>query len=246
MRLNDFKIIIPVYNSEQWIEKCINSVSCQNYKNWKAIIVNDSSTDNTLQVIKNTLKQNNNKSNFSVFSRNINVGALENTIYATNKICNYDDDIIVMVDGDDWLIDENVLTYLNEIYQNNDIWLTYGSYNNLSTNPGTINRLITDTTTYRKQQSYCTSHLRTYRFKIYKKILDRDLRDINGNYYKTAGDVAVMYPLIEMCGIKRIKYIEKPLYIYNDLNPINDHKKNVVLQLNVLVELKNKYNYGEL
>ena len=46
-------IIVPLYNSEKTIEKCINSITKQTYKNIEIIIVNDGSTDGSLQVVSN-------------------------------------------------------------------------------------------------------------------------------------------------------------------------------------------------
>ncbi len=246
MKINNFKIVIPVYNSDKWIGRTINSISKQTYKNWKAVIINDCSTDKTLDVIRDTLSYDPNKGNFSLFVRTINVGALENTVFGTNKICTDDEDIIIVVDGDDWLIDDKVLEYLNEVYQDDNICLTYGSYINLSNGRLGINKPIYDTRTYRKTQDYCTSHLRTYKFKVWKRINDNDLRDANKRYYRITGDLAVMFPMIEMCGIKRIKYIEKPLYVYNDGNPINDNVKNPSLQILINMELRNKSVYEEI
>lgn len=247
MKENNFKIVVPVYNSEKWISNCINSIISQKYKNWKSIIINDASTDRTLEVIKQILMNNENKNHFSVFDRNVNVGALENTIFGTNKICKDDEDIIIIVDGDDWLIDSGVLNYLNEVYQNENIWLTYGNFIQASTNQiSWINKPLNNTRNYRKNQDYNTSHLRTYKFKIWKKIQDVDLRDSSGKYYRITGDLAVMFPLIEMSGLNRIKFIEKPLYVYNDLNPINDSKKNPTYQIAVNMEIRNKLIYREL
>lgn len=39
--MNKFKIIIPVYNSEKWIEKCLKILNDQTYKNWNAVIINE-------------------------------------------------------------------------------------------------------------------------------------------------------------------------------------------------------------
>ena len=44
-------IILPVYNSEKYLEKCLNSVIKQTYSNFELIVVNDGSTDNSQQII---------------------------------------------------------------------------------------------------------------------------------------------------------------------------------------------------
>lgn len=46
-------VIIPVHNSEKYIEECINSVINQTYKNLEIIVVDDNSSDNSLNIIKN-------------------------------------------------------------------------------------------------------------------------------------------------------------------------------------------------
>lgn len=45
-------IIIPVYNAEKYIKKCLNSILNQTFKNYEVIIVDDGSTDNSQQIIK--------------------------------------------------------------------------------------------------------------------------------------------------------------------------------------------------
>ena len=43
-------VIVNVYNGEKYIQKCLDSIVCQTYKNLEIIIVNDGSTDNTLDI----------------------------------------------------------------------------------------------------------------------------------------------------------------------------------------------------
>ena len=48
--------------------------------------------------------------------------------------------------------------------------------------------------------------------------------DNNGDYYKSAPDVAYSFPLLELCGKKHYKFINKILYVYNEISPYNEHK----------------------
>ena len=45
-------VIIPVYNSEEFIVETIESVIKQTYQNWEMIIVDDKSTDNSVRIVK--------------------------------------------------------------------------------------------------------------------------------------------------------------------------------------------------
>lgn len=58
-------IIIPVYNSAEYLRECIDSVLCQNYKNIELILVNDGSTDSSKKIIDNYKKTSNNNKGIS-------------------------------------------------------------------------------------------------------------------------------------------------------------------------------------
>ena len=48
-----FKIIIPNYNNEKWLDKCLNSVYNQTFKDYEVIVIDDMSTDKSVDIIKN-------------------------------------------------------------------------------------------------------------------------------------------------------------------------------------------------
>lgn len=50
-------LIIPVYNSEQYIEKLLDSILSQNYTNFEVILVNDGSNDNSILIINKYIEK---------------------------------------------------------------------------------------------------------------------------------------------------------------------------------------------
>ncbi|SCJ90984.1 Poly-beta-1%2C6-N-acetyl-D-glucosamine synthase [uncultured Clostridium sp.] len=50
--MSKFSIIVPIFNSEKYLEKCIKSILNQTYKNFELILVNDGSKDCSLEICK--------------------------------------------------------------------------------------------------------------------------------------------------------------------------------------------------
>ena len=154
------------------------------------------------------------------------------------------EDIIISLDGDDWFSDNGVLEYLNEVYTP-EIWLTYGQYEPLSKTYSAPCRPI-DPRTYRKSGEWRVSHLKTFRRKLWDRIDQRDFLDEDGYYLVTCGDLAMMYPMIEMAGAKHIKFIERVLMIYNDSNPASHTKLIPEISLRIADYLQKKPIYNEI
>lgn len=51
-----FSVIIPLYNKEKWIEECISSVLSQSFEQFEVLVINDGSTDTSLEVIQHYLE----------------------------------------------------------------------------------------------------------------------------------------------------------------------------------------------
>ena len=243
MKENKFIIVVPVYNSEDYIKKSLESILSQTYNNYELVVIDDCSTDKTYEIICEL----NNKHEFNVCRNEVRVGSpLSNFIKGVELYSKDEEDIIITVDGDDWLSGDDVLSFLNEVYQNDEIFMTYGQYEPLSKTYSNYCKPIPNTRTYRKSGRWLASHLRTVKRKLFDKIDRDDLKEKNGEYYKCAGDAAYMYPIIEMAGPKHIKFIERVLYVYNDINPGNEMKIYQERQLNTSEEIKNKKEYDEI
>lgn len=57
MTEDKISIIVPIYNREKFIDKCIKSIINQTYKNIEIILINDGSTDKSLEVCKSFAKK---------------------------------------------------------------------------------------------------------------------------------------------------------------------------------------------
>ena len=207
---NKFYIITTVKNSEKYINKCIDSVINQTYKNWKMIIVDDCSNDQTVNLI-----QSYNHKSIKLIANKDSKKKIENIIKAIESCPKSDEDVFVMLDGDDWFSDNNVLNYLDKIYDDN-IYITYGQFEPASKNYSNFCKPI-DVKTYRNEGILKTSHLKTFKYKLWKNIKTEDFY-YKGEVIDHVDDAAFMLPMLEMAGNEHIKFIEKVLYIYNDLN----------------------------
>lgn len=111
-------VIIPVYNTNpEFLQKAINSVLNQTYKNIEVIIVNDGSTDNNTL---NFLKTLNNKNINIINQENKGAGGARNT-----GINSATGDYIGFLDADDWL-DKNFYEVLLNLCENNDADIACG------------------------------------------------------------------------------------------------------------------------
>lgn len=111
-------VIIPVYNTNpEFLQKAINSVLNQTYKNIEVIIVNDGSTDNNTL---NFLKTLDNKNINIINQENKGAGGARNT-----GINSATGDYIGFLDADDWL-DKNFYEVLFNLCENNDADIACG------------------------------------------------------------------------------------------------------------------------
>lgn len=90
-------VVIPVFNCEKYLQRCLESVVNQSLKNIKIIIINDASTDKTAEVI-NKFKSQNNK--ILVITNKVNKGTGQSR---NMGITITDSEYITFLDADDWV-----------------------------------------------------------------------------------------------------------------------------------------------
>lgn len=109
-----YSIIIPVYNVEKYIGRCLESILNQSYEKYEVIVVNDGSPDNSVDIINKYVKKD---KRFKLFTKE-NGGLSDARNYGVKQASG---DIIIFIDGDDY-IDRDLLLKVNEeISINRDI-----------------------------------------------------------------------------------------------------------------------------
>jgi glycosyltransferase involved in cell wall biosynthesis len=222
--MKNFVIIIPSYNNKRWYDKNLYSALGQSYKNFRVIYIDDCSKDGTEDLVKEFLEAHDPHRRVEFVRNDENLGAMRN-IYNSVHSCK-DNEICLTLDGDDWLAHPHVLKRLNDIYEDGDVWMTYGSYQDFPYNSRgcckPYEKHIIESNMFRKVP-WRASHLRTFYKWLFAKIRKEDLYDSSGKWMDAAWDLPMMFPMLEMSGYHH-KYVNDILYCYNNENPISDCK----------------------
>ena len=108
-------IIVPNYNYEHTIEKCLMSILNQTYTNYEIIYVDDVSTDDSVKIVERIKEENKDKiiKIVKLKQKRLNGGARnEGYLYLSDDV-----DYVYYIDSDDWLYNEDVLDKINEKLQ---------------------------------------------------------------------------------------------------------------------------------
>ncbi|WP_221388195.1 glycosyltransferase family 2 protein [Clostridium perfringens] len=210
--MNDkVSIIIPIYNVSRYLEDCINSVINQTYKNLEIILVNDGSSDNSLEICNNFKKKDSriiliNKENGGLSSaRNSGIDK------ATGKY-------LYFLDGDDFLELDAIEFVMNLIKNNNADIASFGYYYYYKDNSirNRMEKVKNDYELYMNSEEALIQILnRRISFswmawnKLYKKELFNDVRFPLGKLYE---DLGTTYKLIQKSSV--IVYSSVPKYNY--------------------------------
>ncbi len=202
-------------------EKNIRSIFAQTYEYFEVIYIDDCSSDGTAQHVEQVVAELGEQDRFTLIKNDKRCGHLDNQY---NAIWSCDStDVMVIVDGDDWLLDKNTFKLVNAAYQDPDIWLTYGNFKRIPYESWAMQcqafpKSVVKRNAYRKHE-WVSSHLRTFYAGLFMLIDKKDLMH-EGDFWPAAVDLAVMFPMLEMAN-GRHRFIRKFIYAYNRENPLN-------------------------
>ncbi len=234
---NNFLIVSAFYNAAPFIERCVGSIISQDYSNYRVLFIDDASTDGSFDLIDEYDK-------FIKIKNNENKGLLYNYAKYVPMYAN-EDDIIVVVDGDDALHGNKSLSYLNDFYNEQNCLVTYGQSIWTDGRKGFARPYTEQEFKNLRKSPFIASHLRTFKYQCFKEIYNQDheldcFKDNKGEFLKAAPDVAIMFAVMEIAGFERVKYIDKILHLYNFHNPLSEHNVHQQLQWDCHKIISNK------
>lgn len=127
-------IIVPVYNVEAYLDKCIKSILNQTFSDFELILINDGSTDKSLEIC-NYYKSIDNR---IIVIDKINTGSSDSRNIGINLAKG---EYICFVDSDDWIEENMLIDYLSLVDNNDDVdMIISGIYIDRVSDNGEISR----------------------------------------------------------------------------------------------------------
>lgn len=189
-----FSIIIPCYNEEKYISRCLNSICNQTLdkEKYEVIVIDDGSNDNSLNII--------NQFDIKLFnSGRLGAGGARN-IGINNAKGKY----IIILDADDYLYENDVLEKLDNKLKDQDI--VFVKYKEILDNKEKVigeNNLNTLEEQIYKAKNFCCT------LKCFKTILAKEILYKEKSYHE---DISFTMEL--MCKSKSLLYFDEILYVY--------------------------------
>ena len=227
----DISVIVPVYNTENFLDRCVQSILNQTFNNFELILIDDGSTDNSLQIIKKYENEDERVKGF--FNENRGPALTRNFGIEKARA-----DYVMFIDSDDY-IDENYLqNYFNAVKKSGDD-LVIGGYK----------RVIGDKTKFALKLKNDEFSKYVVTGPVCRIISKKFLNDKNIRFLDTNSSEDVYFNLMIYNKTDKISIIDDVGYNYfynkNSLsNTVHKgFKKDIkIVQLLDLINVKESYN----
>lgn len=230
-------VISTSFNSNIFAINNILSVHKQKMQPSTHYYIDDVSTDNSVHILNEFKKTGEYKK--VVNDYNIKIVINEKRNYKIKNLFNLikdkeiydDDDIICILDGDDWLSNENALLEIYENYKSKDLDYLYTNWMYSHNGEIGISQKIPDNNWDPYKDKWITSAMSTFRVRSFREINEENFKNEFGEWFTMACDQAYVLPILSLSrerngNYSKIGFVDKPHYIYQFLQNKNKPRNN--------------------
>ncbi len=227
----DVSIIVPIYNTEKYLKRCVDSILSQSFKDFELLLIDDGSTDGSLQIMKE----------YEEYDKRVRIFSNKNQGPALTRNFGIDmakSDYLMFIDSDDYIDQGYLADYYNAVSQSN-VDIAIGGYK----------RVIGEKTTYtlRLKQGEFSKYVVTG--PVCRIIKKEFLNDNNIRFLDTNSSEDVYFNLMIYNKTEKIKIIDNVGYNYfYNANSLSNtahkgFKKDIrIIELLDLINVKDSYN----
>lgn len=202
-------VIVPIYNVEKYIERCISSISNQSYPDWELLLINDGSTDSSYEICEKWSKTD---ARIKVFSKpNGGVSSARNL-----GLDHAAGDYIFFVDADDWISPNCFEQMIQKMTP--EIDLVIGEHQDATDDDGDAHVEHTTHKNYEGILSHEETISDIYRLEFYTRVIWGKLyrkelwQNLRFNHMIYSEDTYAMFQVLEQ--VQCAYSIQEPLYFY--------------------------------
>lgn len=226
----DFAFVIPTRNSATTLKRALASLAYQSYGGWRAIVVDDCSTDSTAETLLQAAKEMGVHDKVTLVRNDERKWEIANTLIALKRVMS--EEVVCRLDLDDYLCDLNALEIIAKQYERDDeldaIWTMHRWWDSSGITTQNISGPMSQGVDVYKHP-WCASHLKTFRKRVIEGISEENFKGADGQYFKRIGDQAFMLPALH--NSKKYKFLPFAAYAYYcPMNASNFQSEDALFQ----------------
>lgn len=212
-----FVVIIRGWNCTKYLARCMQSLADQTCQDWRAQIMIDASNDGSEG---DALGYQSGRVRVNITHPRKGVG--HNLYYGLLSAAPADDDIVCILDADDWLYNY-ALAVVEHTYKKTQCLATYGSFELESSGEKSSICKPYGRHDEPRKAKWRASHLKTFKGKVFNFIPPEYMQH-KGEFVPAASDLALMMSVMEVAGMRNCVHIPKVLYHYRNHTPFTQDR----------------------
>lgn len=198
-------ILVPCHNCAEYILECLDSILNQNYTSWRLVVSDDASTDGT-----GNLAAKYKDPRIRVRTAHPRAYLMGNILGGLKMLAPSPTEVVAIIDGDDHLLPGAFTKIMDAHAKGYDLVYTDMHVDGSEKSLGA--QLLDGVPP--RAQTWCISHLRSFKGYLLKSLRDENFRDATGNYFAAAGDLSLYLPMAEAAGPGKTLFLPQKLYRY--------------------------------